>query len=126
MANILIVDDSETVRAQLKHDLIAVGHIVFEAGNGLEGLTLLRGNKHDIRLIFCDVNMPEMDGLSMCREVHKDPALRKIPIFMLTTQNNTTMKAEGRAAGVVAWVVKPYEKRIILEGVAKVLARTAL
>ena len=79
-----------------------------------------------IDLIFCDVNMPEMDGLTMCREVHSDPQLRTIPIFMLTTQTSTQMKAEGKASGVIAWVVKPYEKNKVLGGVAKVLARSTV
>lgn len=123
MANILIVDDSDTVRTQLKNDLVKEGHTTFEAGNGLEGLKQLEGNRNKIDLIFCDVNMPEMDGLTMCREVHKDPVLNKIPIFMLTTQTSAEMKAEGKDAGVIAWVIKPYEKKKVMGGVAKVLAR---
>lgn len=125
MANILIVDDSASVRLMLKLDLEAAGHTTFEASNGLEGLAVLEGNKRTIELIFCDVNMPEMDGLAMCKELHKDPVLSKIPIFMLTTQTSTTMKAEGKAAGVIAWIIKPYDKKMVMAGLAKVLARSA-
>jgi len=125
MANILIVDDSDTVRTQLRNDLVKEGHTTFEAANGLEGLKMLEGNAKNIQLIFCDVNMPEMDGISMCREVHKDPLLNKIPIFMLTTQTSAEMKAEGKESGVIAWVIKPYEKKKVMGGVAKVLARPA-
>lgn len=125
MANVLIVDDSETVRAQLRNDLDHAGHTAFEARNGLEGLQVLGDAEVKIDLIFCDVNMPEMDGLTMCREVHNDPQLRTIPIFMLTTQTSTQMKAEGKASGVIAWVVKPYEKNRVMKGVAKVLARSS-
>ena len=125
MANILIVDDSETVRAQLKNDLVKEGYTTFEASDGLEGLKMLEGNRHNIQLIFCDVNMPHMDGLSMCRELNKDPVLKTIPIFMLTTQTSADMKAEGKEAGVVAWVVKPYDKKKVLGGLAKVLGRPA-
>ena len=125
MANILIVDDSETVRAQLKNDLVKEGYATFEASDGLEGLKMLEGNRHNIQLIFCDVNMPNMDGLSMCRELNKDPVLKTIPIFMLTTQTSADMKAEGKEAGVVAWVVKPYDKKKVLDGLAKVLGRPA-
>lgn len=121
MANVLIVDDSETVRTQLRNDLNKEGHTTFEACNGLEGLETLEETKID--LIFCDVNMPEMDGLTMCRELHNNPALSKIPIFMLTTQTSTDMKAEGKAAGVIAWVIKPYERIKVMGGVAKVLGR---
>ena len=125
MANVLIVDDSETVRTQLRNDLHHEGHATFEACNGLEGLKILKTIAPPIDLIFCDVNMPEMDGLTMCREVHRNPLLNTIPIFMLTTQTSTQMKAEGKASGVIAWVVKPYEKNKVMNGVAKVLARPA-
>jgi two-component system chemotaxis response regulator CheY len=125
MSNILIVDDSDTVRTQLKNDLTNAGHIVFEASNGIEGLRALEGNPNQIQLIFCDVNMPDMDGLSMCRELHKDPQLKNIPIFMLTTQTSMEMKADGKEHGVVAWLVKPYDARKLLGGVSKVLARPA-
>lgn len=126
MANVLIVDDSETVRTQLGNDLRQEGHLTLEACNGLEGLRTLEGMADSVDLIFCDVNMPEMDGLSMCRELHKHPVLGKIPIFMLTTQTSLAMKAEGKAAGVIAWVIKPYERKKVLAGVARVLARPAV
>lgn len=125
MANVLVVDDSETVRAQLSNDLGHAGHTAFAASNGLEGLKVLGDPQVKIDLIFCDVNMPEMDGLTMCREVHGNPQLSGIPIFMLTTQTSAQMKAEGKASGVIAWVVKPYEKNKVMNGVAKVLARSS-
>lgn len=125
MANILIVDDSETVRVQLKADLVSEGHTVFEAENGLAGIKMMEGNQHNIALIFCDVNMPEMDGLTMSRELRKNPELARVPIFMLTTQTSVTMKAEGKASGVMAWIIKPYEKRKVMNGVAKVLSGQA-
>ena len=125
MANVLIVDDSETVRTQLKHDLAEEGYTILEACNGLEGLKVLEGRADKIDLIFCDVNMPEMDGLAMCRELHKNPVLNKIPVFMLTTQTSQDMKVEGKASGVVAWIIKPYERKQVMGGVAKVLARVA-
>lgn len=123
MSNVLIVDDSVTVRTQLRNDLATHGYTTFEASNGLEGLKILEGNANGIDLIFCDVNMPEMDGLTMCRELHKDPVLSQIPIFMLTTQSSQEMKIEGKESGVIAWIIKPYEKKKVMDGVAKVLAR---
>lgn len=122
MANILIVDDSDTVRTQLRRDLVGEGYSTCEACNGLEALSLLETQHAPIDLIFCDVNMPEMDGLTMCRELRKNPVLNSIPIFMLTTQTSADMKVQGKESGVVAWIVKPYEKKKVLSGVAKVLA----
>ena len=123
MANVLIVDDSETVRTQLRNDLVSEGYGTFEACDGFDGLKVLATHGQEIDLIFCDINMPEMDGLTMCKELHKDPALKTIPIFMLTTQTSPEMKAEGKKSGVIAWIVKPYEKNKVMGGVAKILAR---
>lgn len=123
MANILIIDDSDTVRTQLKNHLAREGYRTLEAANGLDGLNMLERNMNEIDLIFCDVNMPEMDGLTMCRELRRIFPRNRIPIFMLTTQTNASMKAEGKASGVVAWIVKPYDKHKLMRGVARVLGR---
>ncbi|SDH72299.1 response regulator [Propionivibrio dicarboxylicus] len=121
MPNVLVVDDSETVRTQLRNDLTEQGYQIFEAGNGVDALKFLIQWEQPIDLIFCDINMPEMDGLSLCRELHKDQSLARIPIFMLTTQTNSEMKQLGKENGVIAWIVKPYEKKKVMNGVAKVL-----
>ena len=122
MAKILVVDDSETTRTQVKMDLSAAGHEVVEAENGLQGLEALNANK-DTKLIICDVNMPEMDGLTMCKEVHKNDEFNKLPIFMLTTQCSEEMKIEGKKNGVVAWINKPHKPKALIGGIKKMLAR---
>lgn len=120
MPKILVVDDSETLRSQLRHSLESVGHQVVEAENGLIGLSMLE--KHaDTALILCDVNMPEMDGLSMCQKVHKDEKTNKIPIFMLTTESGSDLKSKGKEVGVKAWITKPYNEEKLLAVVKKVL-----
>ena len=121
MAKILIVDDSETLRTQLKKTLEDAGHSVVEGCDGVKGLEALRSND-DIKLILCDVNMPEMDGLTMCQKVHEDDALNKIPIFMLTTESNPDMKTKGKAAGVKAWVTKPFVPEKLLTAINKILS----
>lgn len=121
MTTILIIDDSDTVRAQLRKDLIAQGFDVLEAGNGLEGLEVVAAEGEKIGLIICDVNMPKLDGLAMCRELRDRPGTPKIPIVMLTTQTGAEMKADGKKAGVTAWVVKPYEKMRLLSGITRIL-----
>lgn len=120
MAKILVVDDSEIIRFQLAEDLSAEGHEVLQAVDGLNGLEVIREHD-DIKLIICDVNMPEMDGITMCEQVSKDESRNKIPIVMLTTQNSPEMKAKGKAYGVVAWVTKPYKAAALLGGVRKLV-----
>lgn len=122
MAKILVVDDSEIIRFQLSTDLTQDGHEVIEAHDGLHGLQMLKDNK-DVKLIVCDVNMPEMDGITMCENVSKDEELNKIPIVMLTTQNSPELKAKGKSFGVIAWVTKPYKSASLLGGINKILAK---
>jgi len=121
MAKILLVDDSETVRTQVKKLLTSKGHLVVESVDGLKGLEALKGNK-DIKLIICDVNMPNMDGLTMCSRVAADPTMRTIPIFMLTTEASADLKEKGKAAGVKAWLLKPYVEEKLIAVVDRILA----
>jgi len=122
MAKILVVDDSEIIRVQLKADLEGAGHQVVEAVNGLQGLEVLDENK-DVKLVISDVNMPEMDGLTMCEKIHANPDFSQIPIIMLTTQSSAEMKARGKENGVLAWVTKPYKSKALLAGADKILSR---
>ena len=119
MAKILVVDDSEMLRSQLKKVLSDAGHQVVEAVDGLNGIEVLEANR-DVKLILCDVNMPRMDGISMCQKIHADAALGKIPIFMLTTESNPDMKAKGKEAGVIAWITKPFVEDKLIAAVNKV------
>ena len=126
MAKIMIVDDSETLRTQLRKILQEAGHETVEAENGIVGLEQFTATK-DLQLILCDVNMPEMDGLTMCEKLFNDSEYndRKIPIFMLTTESSAEMKVRGKAVGVLAWVTKPFVEAKLLGAVTKVLARYA-
>lgn len=120
MKKILVVDDSETLRTQLKRTLTTASFEVVEAENGVQGLSQYAANQ-DVALIVCDVNMPEMDGLTMCEKISTDPAMKKVPIFMLTTESSQEMKVRGKAAGVMAWVTKPFVEEKLLKAVEKVV-----
>ena len=120
MAKILIVDDSETLRSQLRKALEEAGPEVVEGYDGVNGLETLNSNP-DVQLILCDVNMPEMDGLTMLGKVAENDSFNKIPIFMLTTESNADMKEKGKAVGVKAWVTKPFVPEKLLGAVKKVL-----
>ncbi|MCB9061910.1 MAG: response regulator [Halobacteriovoraceae bacterium] len=119
MAKILVVDDSESIRTQLKSLLTEKGHSVVEAADGEDGLSTLNGNK-DVNLIICDVNMPKMDGITMCTKVSEDASVNSIPIFMLTTESNADLKEKGKKAGVRAWITKPYSDDKLLSAIQKV------
>lgn len=117
---ILIVDDSASLRQVVAIALKGAGYDVLEAGDGKEGLAKLDGTK--INLIVSDVNMPNMDGLEMVQEIKKMAAYKFTPIIMLTTEAGADMKEKGKAAGVKAWVVKPFKPDQMLDAVSKLVA----
>jgi two-component system, chemotaxis family, chemotaxis protein CheY len=120
MAKILVVDDSDVIRMEVKAMLEGKGHSVVEAANGAEGITTAMANP-DISLLISDVNMPVMDGITMCKQIKEKPEFAKLPIFMLTTESGADLKAQGKAAGVMLWVVKPPNPEKFMDVVAKVV-----
>ncbi len=105
--NILVVDDSSTVRSQLNRVLTEAGYSVLEASNGIEGIKHIE-QETDIRLVFCDVNMPTMDGLAMVERVKNDPRNATLPIVMLTTEGDPKMIQRAKQSGAKGWLVKPF------------------
>lgn len=118
--SILIVDDSISLRQTLAIALKAGGYEITEASDGKDALGKLDGRKFN--LIISDVNMPNMDGITFVKEAKKLPAYRFTPILMLTTEGDERKKQEGKAAGVRAWVVKPFQPPALLDAVAKLVA----
>jgi two-component system, chemotaxis family, chemotaxis protein CheY len=121
MAAILTVDDSASIRQTIKIALGGHGHSISEAVNGMDGLNKAAGGHFD--LIITDLNMPEMDGLTMIRELRKKPAQAGIPILFLTTESDAGMKQAAKAAGATGWLTKPFASDQLLRIVEKVLAR---
>ena len=117
MPLILVVDDAKTMRDALKGALIPAGFDVVEAENGEQGLEMLA--QHPVDLVISDLNMPGMDGLTMCSHIKEQG--RNTPIFMLTTQTSPELKAKAKDFGVVAWIVKPHKDEVLLQGIRKVL-----
>lgn len=113
MANVLVVDDSNTVRIEVGGFLGANGFSVATAGDGRDALDKLRQDP-GIRLIVCDVNMPVMDGLTMAEKVRSELGNSEVAIVMLTTENAPLAKERGRAAGVRGWIVKPFNGPAVL------------
>jgi two-component system, chemotaxis family, chemotaxis protein CheY len=116
---IMIVDDSASVRQVVGIALKRAGYDVIEAGDGVQALARLTGQK--ISLIISDVNMPNMDGISFVRAAKQLPAYRFTPIVMLTTEVNESKKQAGREAGAKAWMVKPFQPEQMLAAVNKLV-----
>jgi len=98
--------------------LAAGGYIVIEATDGVDALGKCSAQKVD--LFITDLNMPNMNGIQLTRQLRALPPYRFTPIVMLTTESQTDRKMEGKAAGATGWVTKPFEPQQILAVVKKV------
>ena len=117
---VLVVDDSPTMRQMVAFTLTSAGYQVVEAGTGTEAVgTVNGGAKPD--LVVTDLNMPEMDGITLIKEIRKMPALKFTPILMLTTEASDDKKKAGQAAGATGWIVKPFNPEQMMAVIKKVL-----
>ena len=116
---IMIVDDSASIRQVVGIALKSAGYSVIEASDGKDALSKLTGDK--INLIITDVNMPNMDGISLVVEIKKLAAYKFTPIMILTTEAAEDKKQAGRAAGAKAWLNKPFQVPTLLDAVAKLI-----
>ena len=116
---ILIVDDSFSLRQTISLALREAGYEVVEAIDGRNALEMLDGRKYN--LIISDLNMPNLDGLSLVRTLKQDPHYKFTPVMMLTTESGDASKQEGKAIGVRAWVHKPFLPHVLLAAVAKLV-----
>jgi two-component system chemotaxis response regulator CheY len=119
MGNILIVDDSSLIRSVASSATEEAGHTPIVASNGQEGLEVLEQNNID--MIFSDVNMPVMGGIEMVTQIKENPNYKFIPVIMLTTESDPALKEQGKALGVKAWMLKPFNKQKFFMAVKKLL-----
>ncbi len=96
-----------------------VGHEAILVENGAEGLEMMK--QHQFDLIFSDVNMPIMGGLEMVSKIKEVSAYKYIPIVMLTTESSDELKSKGKALGVKAWMLKPFDKEKFTMVIQKLL-----
>ncbi|WP_020593099.1 response regulator [Kiloniella laminariae] len=116
---VLAVDDSKTMRDMVSFTLRSAGHDVIEASDGRDALSKLMGSGR-VDLVITDVNMPNMDGLALVKEIRANPTHRLTPILVLTTEADGAKKEEGRAVGATGWIVKPFNPEKLLQVVQKV------
>ncbi len=114
----LTVDDSKTMRDMVSFTLKGAGYTIFEAEDGVKAMQVINGNKVDI--IITDLNMPNMNGMDLIRNIRKNPSYATVPILMLTTEADAGKKGEGKEAGATGWIVKPFQPEKLVEVVKKV------
>lgn len=112
-AKVLVVDDSGFVRQHVGRVLRAAGFDIVEAADGDQALAALAADG-EIALVFCDVNMPQRSGLEMLEALAGDPAGRRPPVVMLTTEGQRELIVRAKALGAMGWIVKPFKPELLV------------
>jgi two-component system, chemotaxis family, chemotaxis protein CheY len=120
-ARILTVDDSASIRLTTRVTLTNAGYDVTEAVDGSDGMGKLNAGQFD--LVITDLNMPNMDGLTMIRELRKIPAHMGVPVIFLTTESDGDLRQQAKAAGATGWLTKPFDPENLVKIARKVLGR---
>ena len=116
---ILIVDDSATVRQAVRMSLQKTDYECIDAVDGVDALAKLATDTFD--LIMTDINMPNLDGFDLIREIRKMTKYRFTPIVVLTTEASEELKLRGKAAGASGWIVKPFHPEQLIKVTALLL-----
>jgi two-component system chemotaxis response regulator CheY len=120
--NVLIVDDSGTMRNVIKKVLrltgISFGNCL-EAANGQEAMAVLENNWVD--LILSDINMPVMDGFGLLRAVKSQPSFQDVPIVLITTESNEKRLQEAMRLGAKGYIHKPFTPETVRTLVREVM-----
>ena len=117
--NVLIVDDDPQVTLALSIRLRAAGYVVDTAPDGETGLEKLALNLPDVVLL--DMRMPGIDGLEVIRRMKMDERLSRVPVIVISANAQETVKREAIATGAKLFLEKPYESRVMLDALTRVL-----
>ena len=107
------------MRQMVAFTLKGAGYDVIEAIDGQDALSKARTKQADV--VLTDLNMPNMDGIQLIRELRKLPQYKFTPMLLLTTESAGDKKTEGKAAGATGWLVKPFNPDQLLATLKKVL-----
>lgn len=116
---IMTADDSTSMRQMICFTLKQAGYDIVEACDGKEALSKIDSSSVD--MLITDLNMPNVDGIELIRQVRAKPQCKFIPIIMLTTESAGDKKVAGKSAGATGWIVKPFQPQQLLDVVKRVL-----
>ena len=119
MSHILVIEDEDAIRANLRRFLQLEGHTVSEAANGRDGVEQARARLPD--LIICDLMMPELDGFEVLRAVCGHPATRHIAFCFLTASAEKDTRHIGLAQGADEYLTKPFDLAEMRAAIARLL-----
>lgn len=118
MTSVLAVDDSVSMRQLVSFTLSEAGFEVVSAVDGKDALSKAQSNQVDV--VLTDVNMPNMNGIELIKELRQLPSYRFTPMLLLTTESADDKKAEGKAAGATGWLVKPFDPEQLIATINRV------
>ncbi|MCB1643973.1 MAG: response regulator [Pseudomonadales bacterium] len=116
---VLIVDDSASMRDMVGVTLKVAGFDFETKTDGSEALEYARENQ--VMAVLTDVNMPNMDGITLVRELRELPHYRFTPILVLTTESSEESKSRGKDAGATGWIVKPFDPDNLIKVIKRVI-----
>jgi two-component system chemotaxis response regulator CheY len=116
---ILIVDDSESIREVLIDSLESAGYQIMVACDGIDALNYFDGRTID--LLLTDYHMPNLNGLNLIAKVRQSEMYKFLPILVLTTENQIEMIKEARDLGATGWIMKPFNTEKLLQTLRKVI-----
>ena len=119
MSHVLVIEDEDAIRANLRRLLQLEGHTVSEAANGREGVEQARARLPD--LIICDLMMPELDGFEVLRAVRGHPATRHIAFCFLTASAEMETRSTGLARGADEYLTQPFDLEEMRTTIARLL-----
>lgn len=117
MTKIIVVDDSRTSRTQVIHALANAGFEIVEAIDGKDGLAKIAAH-NDAKLVLCDINMPNLNGLEMMDALPQDTR-SSMSFLMLTTEAEPRLVQRAKELGAKGWFVKPFKPELLLAAVKK-------
>ena len=117
MARILAVDDSRVIRDMVSTILISEGHDVVTAEDGVDALDKAREEVFD--LVLSDINMPNMNGISLISKLRRITGYEYVPIVMVTTEDSDYRKKKAKTFGATGWLVKPFTPERLITAVSK-------
>jgi len=120
MKKILVIDDDFSIQEMLENVLSELGYQIDLASDGSEALRRLSEGKPD--LIIMDIRLPDIDGISLCRQIHQLKDTSKIPILMLTAFSDVTTYHDAKLFGAVDYIIKPFELNLLKEKIEKILS----
>lgn len=116
---ILVVDDSASMRDMVGVTLKVAGFKYELACDGIEALEYAQDNS--VKAVVTDVNMPNMDGITLVQKLRELPHYKFTPILILTTESSVDRKKEGKEAGATGWIVKPFDPDSLVKVINRVL-----